>query len=195
MPRKPPIPPLRPEHPSRDSTADADSWATHDPGYSPDRFYTRATNDRDHGEYRRIKLAPEVIAEIERIVESRAVPEYQSLPDLVRDAVVHRIRWLNEHRRIPLSPTGKMMLLRAELARLEQRVQTRSAILQDLQRVAGAPGLQSADHDALVDTVRSRLEDLDPEDREAILQDMRRSAPVYVQQIMERALQAMRGEE
>ena len=186
MAKKPSLPPLRPEEPSRNGSSQ-DAWQTQDPAYSVDRFYTRATNEKDHGEYIRVKLAPEVIAELNRIVASGIVPEYESPQDIIRDAIVHRVRWLNDQRNVPLTELGRLMLLRAELARLELRQQVRAEILQRIQRVAST-ATRPSDEQAIIEALRARLLELDPDDRQAIVHDVRQSAPLHVQRLVDEAL-------
>lgn len=186
MPKKPSLPPLRPAEPAKNGSSH-DAWQTEDPAYSVDRFYTRATNDKDHGEYIRVKLAPEVIAELNRIVASGIVPEYESPQDIIRDAIVHRVRWLNDQRQVPLTELGRLMLLRAELARLELRQQVRAEILQRIQRVASS-ATRPSDEQAIIETLRARLLELDPDDRQAIVHDVRQSAPLHVQRLVDEAL-------
>lgn len=74
-----------------------ESWQT-EPGdaYSPDRFYTRATDGKGHAELLHLKLPPELASALAQIVQSRAIPEYRTVQDLIRDAIVHRLHYLRE---------------------------------------------------------------------------------------------------
>lgn len=70
------------------------TWELDYPEYSPDNFYTRATDGKGHSELVHVKLPPHVASALAAIVQSRAVPEYRTTQDLIRDAVVHRLHYL-----------------------------------------------------------------------------------------------------
>jgi Arc/MetJ-type ribon-helix-helix transcriptional regulator len=70
------------------------AWGTDAGGYSLDEFYIRATNSHDHSRSIRVHLPPEVTGRIAAAVE--AVPMYRNAADVVRDAIVHRLHYLDE---------------------------------------------------------------------------------------------------
>jgi len=80
--------------PTADGTTPADPWATERAGYSPERFYT-SSGGRDHGTVQ-IALPVNLLTEIDRLVQSGQVPEYQTRQDVIRDALVHRLRFVAE---------------------------------------------------------------------------------------------------
>jgi hypothetical protein len=73
-----------------------DTWQTESEGYSPDKFYTRATDGKGHSEVVHLKLPPEITSVMAQIVQSRAIPDYRTAQDIIRDAIVHRLQYLRE---------------------------------------------------------------------------------------------------
>lgn len=71
------------------------SWGTEDPNYSVDRFYTRGSDGKGNSEAVRARFAPEVIARLHRVVQQGRIPEYRTVADIIRDAVVHRLQYLD----------------------------------------------------------------------------------------------------
>jgi len=70
------------------------AWGTDAGGYSLDEFYTRATNQHDHSRSIRVHLPPDLSGRIAKVVED--VPLYRNTSDLIRDAIVHRLHYLDE---------------------------------------------------------------------------------------------------
>ncbi len=64
--------------------------------YSPDKFYIKATDDHGHSELVHLKVPPGVLSAIAQIVQSRAIPEYRTSQDLIRDAIIHRLHYLRD---------------------------------------------------------------------------------------------------
>jgi len=75
------------------------SWGDAETGYSVDKFYVRSTNKHDHAASHRIYMPPEMVAEIARAVAK--YPWYRSTTDFVRDAIYHRLRWVDQDVDIP----------------------------------------------------------------------------------------------
>ena len=65
--------------------------------YDPARFYTRATNDHNHSKRVGAAVPPEIAGMAQQIVEQKRVPEYQSVGDVIRDALIHRLEWINQN--------------------------------------------------------------------------------------------------
>ena len=98
-----PIEPAKRRRKLRDRSATRE---TYDPtsagdvaGYGQDKFYVASTNGHDHSEQVRVKVPPGVAAAMGAAIESW--PIYSSRNDFVRDAIVHRLHWLNEQSAIP----------------------------------------------------------------------------------------------
>jgi len=67
--------------------------------YSRTRFYTKASDNKGHREEIRVKVPPHIYDAIGRIVRSDGkgpIPEYRTMSDFVRDAIVHRLHDLWE---------------------------------------------------------------------------------------------------
>lgn len=71
-----------------------DPWALSSESYSPETFYTRATDGNGHASVLHIKVSPALLGELQRLVQSRQIPQYQTYADVVRDAVIHRLRYI-----------------------------------------------------------------------------------------------------
>lgn len=71
-----------------------DPWSLTSDSYSPDSFFTRATDGNGHDTVMSLKVSPALMGEIQRLVQSRIIPQYRTHSDLVRDALIHRLRYL-----------------------------------------------------------------------------------------------------
>lgn len=113
---------------ARKPVTDLRTWQTRKEGYSPENFYTRASDEKGHREEMRLKLPPAVMRELAEIVAARTWPSIRTPGDLVRDALIHRLHWLNE--RAP-SRSLSLLLLTTRLAfRREQRDQEKAMLHQ-----------------------------------------------------------------
>lgn len=65
-------------------------------GYSRDRYYTHSTDQHGHKTTVRANVPPDMMRRIAIIVASRAIPEYGTSSDFVRDAVFHRLHEVGE---------------------------------------------------------------------------------------------------
>lgn len=83
--------------------------------YSPDRFYCRSTDGQGHYERMRVKVPPSVEAMIMSVVAEYT--EYDTPEALIRDAIVHRLVWLNEH---GASTDPKLLQLELQMAEMER---------------------------------------------------------------------------
>lgn len=59
--------------------------------YDPANFYVRATDARGHSEEVHVKVPPDIYAEIGRLAGSPDYPEYDTMGDVIRDALVHHV--------------------------------------------------------------------------------------------------------
>lgn len=71
-----------------------DPWSLSSNNYSQENFYVRATDGNGHDAVLQTKISPALLGEIQRLVQSREIPQYRTYADLVRDALVHRLRYL-----------------------------------------------------------------------------------------------------
>lgn len=67
-----------------------------DGGYALDRFYCASTNAHDHSETIQLKLPKHVKVLINQFVGNDELPAYRSVNDVVRDALVHRLQWIQD---------------------------------------------------------------------------------------------------
>lgn len=75
-----------------------DLWAGDDDlEYKENRFYTHSTNRKGFKDTVRIPLPPNVLAQMNAIVQQRKVADYKTVQDLVRDAIIHRLKWLVDY--------------------------------------------------------------------------------------------------
>lgn len=83
------------------SKVERDSWGTVDPSdaYDPFRFYTGSEDKRGHSAMMRFNVPKNIMGQIKAVIDDGSIPEYRSLSDFGRDAVVHRARqvaqWLD----------------------------------------------------------------------------------------------------
>jgi hypothetical protein len=91
-----------------------------DPGYSPEKFYVKATDSKGHSANLRVHVPPIFAERVSALIASRTFPEYRTLADFVRDAMYHRLYQL-EHRLYQFGvPDGLAMLaIKEEALRLD----------------------------------------------------------------------------
>lgn len=77
-----------------------DGWGVTDE-YDIGSFYCRSTDHRGHSNNLRVRVKPEVSGEVAALVASGTIPEYTTSQDFIRDAIVHRMRWLAENMENP----------------------------------------------------------------------------------------------
>lgn len=74
-----------------------DPWAlANSHKYSPDRIYNRATDGKGHKENVLCPVPPSILHEIQALVASKVFPEYRTTQDFIRDAIVHRAKYVSE---------------------------------------------------------------------------------------------------
>jgi hypothetical protein len=78
-----------------------DGWGVTDE-YDIATFYTRAADGRGHSENLRVRVKPELSGEVSALVASGRIPDYSTPQDFIRDAIVHRLRWLAENADDPI---------------------------------------------------------------------------------------------
>lgn len=81
---------------NRNLHAVGNGWATENSGYNRDEFITRSTDGHGHQRHQRVNFPPSVIGQASAIIQGGKIPQYSTVQDLVRDAVVHRLHYLNE---------------------------------------------------------------------------------------------------
>lgn len=66
------------------------SWNAQD-SYDPDAFYTEASDKKGRGEPIQARVPPQIAGGIAALVQSGKIPQYQTMSDFVRNAVVHQL--------------------------------------------------------------------------------------------------------
>lgn len=78
------------------SRAERDVFALVDgKGYRADRFYNKSTDSNGHGEKITVRVPQGIDSQVHAAV--REIPEYRSLQDFIRDAIVHRLEYIQKH--------------------------------------------------------------------------------------------------
>lgn len=75
-------------------------------GYSEARFYTKSTNEHNHGEMLRVRVPQGIDSQIYAAVND--IAEYRSQQDFWRDAAVHRLEYLQK--RYSISEEARRLL-------------------------------------------------------------------------------------
>lgn len=120
---------------TRDSITEVDIFAVVDStGYREDRFYTRSVNPDGHGEKFQLRVPQGLDSQMHAAVAE--VPEYRTLQDLVRDAIVHRLEFLQK--RYSLGDGARRLLelerIRADSDARAQEVEELGAAVEDMDR-------------------------------------------------------------
>jgi len=64
-------------------------------GYDIDEFYTRASDGKGHSANRQVTVSTALAGMIDRLVQSKAIPSLASFQDVARDALIHRMRYVD----------------------------------------------------------------------------------------------------
>lgn len=62
--------------------------------YDPNEFYVSSVDDAGNTKQLRASVPPALYSELERLVQSGMIPAYGTKEAFVRDAMVHRLKWL-----------------------------------------------------------------------------------------------------
>jgi len=74
-----------------------DAFDFDDTTYNLEDFYTKSVDARGHKEVTRVAFPPNVLSTLSTIVQSGKIPAYRTVQDIIRDAVLHRIWWLEKY--------------------------------------------------------------------------------------------------
>lgn len=73
-------------------------WELEDGSYDINQFYCRSTDGHGHkGTAYRVPLMPALAAQAEFWITTQKIPAYRSVPDMLRDALRHRLEWLERN--------------------------------------------------------------------------------------------------
>ena len=108
------------------------SWDTESTTYDPNEFYTRSTDKKGHGETVHVKLPPYMHGVLAELVENPSFPAYRTMADVIRDAVHHRLHYVEEH------ATDPALVNRLETLAIFERIQNRQQRYQTEVDIANA---------------------------------------------------------
>lgn len=80
-----------------DNVVSLRGWQTEEDGYSPYKYYSRSVDTNGHSAEVRCKIPPELHSALARLVTKGAIPELDSVADFMRDALMHRVKFLEKH--------------------------------------------------------------------------------------------------
>lgn len=102
------------------------------PSYSLEKFYTASRDKKGHDTTIRISLPHSVMDGIARMVAQRVIPEYRTPPDVLRDALVHRLQWLGENfDDLEISELAEILAMETEAQELMRRREAVRSIIDD----------------------------------------------------------------
>jgi hypothetical protein len=84
-------------------------------GYDPDEIHTTSQDDHGHSIHLRVHCPKTWGAILAQIVDSAQWPEYRSNQDIIRDALYHRLNWIDEQKDRSHIPSIQQALARARL--------------------------------------------------------------------------------
>lgn len=101
-------------------------------GYSEDRFYTKSSDQRGHSQMLRVWLPQGIDAQVYAAVND--IPQYRTVQDFVRDAIVHRLEYLQKRYKISKAMQRLLDLerSRAESERRSAEVDTMTAAIDEV---------------------------------------------------------------
>lgn len=75
---------------------DRRAWGTEDgdASYDPARYYTFGSDSKGHSVELRVTIPKPLRGELQRLIESGAIPEYHTAQHVARDAIYHRVKIL-----------------------------------------------------------------------------------------------------
>jgi len=73
------------------------SWKTESTGYSIGEFYTQSKDKQGHSTLYHVRIPDHIAAELSKIVASGKIPRYSTPHDVIRDAIVHRLKYLADN--------------------------------------------------------------------------------------------------
>lgn len=93
-------------------------------GYRADRFYTNSTDKNGHGEKMSFRLPQGIDSQIHAAV--REIPEYASTQAFIRDALLHRLEYIQKH--YQLSDNARRFVelerIQADMERMTSEIET-----------------------------------------------------------------------
>lgn len=159
-----------------DPSDPTDEWALSNNGYAPDKFYLRASDSRGHHSMIHTNMSPNLHAQINELIANENLP-YKTQAAFVRDAAVHRLRWLMEQEKAGVQMyTGlaeELLLdrLRSEKDRMALREEVCKEVWEHIARLLATGQSDAAleEVDAYEDVV---WEEYDKRDRKVYMREV-----------------------
>lgn len=133
-----------------------EAWKLDDGEYSVDRFYVQSTDGKGHGDEVRVRVPPYLASQLQAIFESRTFPKYRTVADIVRDAIYHRLRYLELRQHGEASDALKLIGFQERLRQNREAFETATAsvnalsqTVEELLRAGAEPRARSLVADAL----------------------------------------------
>lgn len=93
--------------------------------YAPNHFFTSSSDRQGHNADARVKFSPELAARCSAIVQSKLIPDYRTTADIFRDALFHRLAYI-EDQFLPDEATRNALALHAHICRVENLTRSRA---------------------------------------------------------------------
>lgn len=133
--------------------AQFDAWRTEKSDYDINHFYCRAKDKDGHSTTLHVKIPDDLAGELAALVQSGRIPDYRTMQDTARDALVHRLHWvLTNIRDLPneesLRSTLARLVLHNETLRYKEELAELSALPSSIEAVCET-ALQAGDLEQL----------------------------------------------
>jgi hypothetical protein len=113
----------------RNQVNSQDVWQIAQVNYSPDHTYVRSTDG--HGNYdqlRNVKITPALHAVLMEVIARGDLPDYRTVSDFVRDALVHRL-WYIQNGNAQIAQAVNAEIIASEIATKIARNQSRTDMI------------------------------------------------------------------
>lgn len=122
-----------------------DGWSTESSDYSPDRFYVVSAENSGQRVSRNIWLPATTDAQIVRLIQEGKIRDYRSRDDIIRDALVHRLFYVNQMLQdgmLGSAVTGQMRQSKVDAVMRNQQQDEHyvTSSIEGLQKASGNPG-------------------------------------------------------
>lgn len=111
-----------------------DAWKTDGNEYDPSRFYTGSKDRQGHSTVIHVKIPDHFVGRLNEMRD--LVKEYRSHADMVRDALIHRVYWLEENLEgLEPSDLTKAIMLHESLDRRRREIQSMTDLVKSAEDV------------------------------------------------------------
>lgn len=101
----------------------ADDWKLNDPEYAVEKFYTSSVDRMGHSAFAKLRYPTYLQSLLESLIASREIPDYKTVSDIFRDALYHRLRYIQKFSpTLEKSPALALAIRQAEEMRSEEQL-------------------------------------------------------------------------